>query len=329
MHAVRTALAVYFGLYACMLTASPTWKCCWFGMRRLGWGVFLGLNGVTMLPILPCSNWAMEHGLHVFDLLGTNLFNWKNCHVGCTTTCSPNIMNADSDIQQSDVVKIFPKDKHRSYCAQWLYMPVVRLRIYIFRWVVYCDLQDIFSPRLGGFDNRQYPAREIVKMLLFKLGYLGYIVVVPKLVLGFVGAGVWGVRLVDRLREPHHHDGVVVHPRGEHANFPEPDAYGVMPHSWSHPPHADGWRLCDRERLGDPFVWGLQPPRHPSPVPTHLPHPLSCVDPKILIRVAAKHGVEYRSEKHMFSAMYSHFKLLYSNGNPMNPNWPSHEACTF
>ena len=35
--------------------------------------------------------------------------------------------------------------------------------------------------------------------------------------------------------------------------------------------------------------------------------------------MAAEHGVEYRSEKHMFSAMYSHFKLLYNNGNPMNP----------
>ena len=46
------------------------------------------------------------------------------------------------------MVKIFPKDKHRSiHKVQWLYMPVVYM-IYIFRWVVVCrDFKDIFSPR--------------------------------------------------------------------------------------------------------------------------------------------------------------------------------------
>ena len=50
---------------------------------------------------------------------------------------------------------------------------------------------------------------------LSKLGYLGYIVVVPKLVLGLSWGQVLGAFvLLTRLREPHHHDGAVVHPRG-------------------------------------------------------------------------------------------------------------------
>ena len=145
---VAVMFAVYFGLYACMLSASPSVEMLlvWYAMIGV-WGVFLGLNvghDAAHFALFKSRKWNKVF-LHVFDLLGTNSFNWKNRHVGAHHLF-PNIMDHDSDIQQSDVVKIFPKDKHRSiHKVQWLYMPVVYM-IYIFRWVVYRDFKDIFSP---------------------------------------------------------------------------------------------------------------------------------------------------------------------------------------
>ena len=318
---VAVMFAVYFGLYACMLSASPSVEMLLVWYATIGvWGVFLGLNvghDAAHFALFKSRKWNKVF-LHVFDLLGTNSFNWKNRHVGAHHLF-PNIMDHDSDIQQSDVVKIFPKDKHRSiHKVQWLYMPVVYM-IYIFRWVVYRDFKDIFSPRLGGFDNRQYPAREIVKMLLFKLGYLGYIMVVPKLVLGFSWGQVFGAFVLLTVFASLTITMVLLSTHvGEHANFPEPDADGVMPHSWSHHHMLTAGDFATESALVTHLFGGFNHHviHHLFQHICHIHYPALT---KILIRVAAKHGVEYRSEKHMFLAMYSHFKLLYNNGNPINP----------
>ena len=90
-------------------------------------------------------------------------------------------------------------------------------------------------------------------MVLFKLGYLGYIVVVPKLVLGFSWGQMFGAFVLLTVFASLHHDGAVVHPRGGARQFSRAGR------RWGHAalvvasPHADGWGLCDRERLGDPL----------------------------------------------------------------------------
>ena len=72
------------------------------------WGVFLGLNvghdaaHNALFKTRKYNRWL----LHVFDLIGTNSFNWKNRHVGAHHLY-PNIMDFDSDIHSSD-------DHHRS-----------------------------------------------------------------------------------------------------------------------------------------------------------------------------------------------------------------------
>ena len=75
--------------------------------------IFLNLKGMNKSSISAFSFRAIfkkkkyNHILiHVFDLLGTNSYNWKNRHVGAHHLY-PNIMNYDSDIQQTSIVKIF------------------------------------------------------------------------------------------------------------------------------------------------------------------------------------------------------------------------------
>ena len=64
------------------------------------WGVFLGLNvghDAAHNAVFKKRKYNLIL-LYVFDLLGTNSYNWKNRHVGAHHLY-PNIMNYDSDIQ--------------------------------------------------------------------------------------------------------------------------------------------------------------------------------------------------------------------------------------
>ena len=312
---------VYFGLYSSMLITTATFHTLlvWYALIGV-WGVFLGLNvghDAAHFALFKSRRWNRIF-LHVFDLLGTNSFNWKNRHVGAHHLF-PNIMDYDSDIQQSDVVKIFPKDKHRSiHKVQWMYMPVVYM-IYIFRWVMYRDFKDIFSQKIGGFDNSNYPAKEIAKMALFKLGYFGYIVVLPKLILGFSWAQVFGAFVLLTVFASLTITMVLLSTHvGEHANFPEPDADGVMPHSWSHHHMLTAGDFATDSMFVTHLFGGFNHHviHHLFQHICHIHYPELT---RILIRVASAHGVQYRSERHMLSAMHSHFKLLYNNGNPASP----------
>ena len=318
---VAAMLLVYFGLYASMLLTASAFHelLVWYALIGV-WGVFLGLNvghDAAHFALFKSRRWNKVF-LLVFDLLGTNSFNWKNRHVGAHHLF-PNIMDYDSDIQQSEVVKIFPKDKHRvMHKVQWAYMPFVYM-IYIFRWVVYRDFKDIFTRRIGGFDNSNYPAKEIVKMVLFKFGYFGYIVVVPKMILGFSWGQVFGAFFLLTVFASLTITMVLLSTHvGEHANFPEPNADGVMPHAWSRHHMMTAGDFATDSMVVTHLFGGFNHHviHHLFQHICHIHYPELT---KILIRVASLHGVEYRSEKHMFSSMYSHFKLLYNNGNNANP----------
>ncbi len=308
---------VYFGLYAAMLLGSSnvTYLFIWYAVIGV-WGVFLGLNvghdaaHNALFKTRKFNRWF----LHVFDLLGTNSFNWKNRHVGAHHLY-PNIMDYDSDIQQSSVVKIFPNDQHRSFHRfQWFYMPIVYM-VYIFRWVVYRDFKDIFSQKIGGFQNRPYPKREVMKMLLFKAVYAGYIVVIPWSILDHSLHVLVGAFFVLTVFASLTITMVLLSTHvGEHANFPAPDENGFMSHSWSMHHMKTAGDFSTNSKLVTHLFGGFNHHviHHLFQHICHIHYPELTT---ILQAVARKHGVEYRSEKHMFAAMYSHFKLLYNNGS--------------
>lgn len=285
------------------------------------WGVFLGLNvghdaaHNALFKTRKYNRWL----LHVFDLIGTNSFNWKNRHVGAHHLY-PNIMDLDSDIQQSRIVKIFPNDEHRKYHRlQFIYMPIVYM-IYIFRWVVYRDFKDIFSSRLGGFDNTNYPTKEIVKMILFKAAYFLAMIGLPWLTLDLsllLLLGSYGLLTVFAsltitmiLLSTH---------VGENANFPQPNSQGIMPNSWSHHMMITAGDFATSSFLITHLFGGFNHHviHHLFQHICHIHYPDLT---RILIKVSTRHNISYRSEKYLLIAVLSHFKLLRNNGKltPLN-----------
>jgi hypothetical protein len=74
--------------------------------------------------------------------------------------------------------------------------------------VFYRDFKDIFYENIGGFKNRPYPRYEVIKMALFKLFYLGYLVFLP---VALTDHGLmtffFGILGADGRRECHHCGG--------------------------------------------------------------------------------------------------------------------------
>jgi linoleoyl-CoA desaturase len=250
--------------------------------------------------------------LVIFDLLGTNSYNWKNRHLG-SHHAYPNIMGYDSDAQQTSMVKVFPKDKHRFYHAyQHIYMPFLYM-FYMLRWVFYRDFKDAGSDQIGYFDNRNYPKKELIKLIFFKIFYLFYILILPYLILDF---SIWTMLLAFFIMTVSASMVVMTvllsSHVGDDTNFPEPDENGLMPHSWSY--HqvittADyGTNTWFYNQLFGGFNHHLI--HHFFPHICHIHYPNLT---PILREKVAKYNLPYRHKKSLYESMSSHFKLLANN----------------
>ena len=288
------------------------------------WSVFLGVNvghdaaHNALFKTRKYNDWAM----HIFDLLGLSSFNWKNRHVSGHHMYS-NIMNYDPDIQQSAVVKIFPQDQRRAFHKwQWIYMPFI-YAIFIPRWVFYRDFKDVFYKQIGGFKNRPYPWFEVLKMVFFKVIYVGYLVVIPTVltshsfmtfVWAFIVLMVAGsATIVVVLLTTHMLDD---------SFFPDPDEHGMMPYSWSKHQMMTTSDYATENMLVTQLFGGFNHHviHHLFQHVCHVHYPAMT---KILIKVSARHNVTYRTKNSILPAMYSHFKLLYNNG--LEPELLNHD----
>lgn len=278
------------------------------------WSVLLGLNigHDSAHNAIFKSSKNNRILLFIFEVLGTNAYNWKNRHLGAHHIF-PNIMNHDSDIQQTNIVKIFPKDNHKNIHAfQHIYMPLIYM-FYIFRWVVYRDFKDAGSKNIGSYNNSNYPRKELYKMILFKLFYLFYIVILPYIILPFsfltillaffilTVAGSLVITLV--LLSTH---------VGEDSSFPEPNQNGFMPHSWSYHQLITASDFGTESAVLHQLLGGFNHHviHHLFPHICHIHYP--ALTP-ILKEIATKHNLPYRHKKYLFMAVLSHFKLLFQN----------------
>lgn len=306
---------IYIGAYSSMLIFGEN-KLFLYGSYAFlgGWAVLLGLNighdaAHSAIFKKPKANRAL---LFIFEVLGTNSYNWVNRHLGAHHVY-PNVMNYDSDIQQTSVVKIFPKDKHRKYHVfQYIYMPLIYM-LYIVRWVLYRDFKDARSKRIGVYDNSKYPLKEVLKMVLFKLIYLIQMIVVPSLILdlslyttiiGFLILTVFGSLIITLVLLSTH--------VGEDANFPEPNSDNVLPHSWSYHQVITAADFGTESKTLNLLFGGFNHHviHHLFPHVCHVHYP--ALTP-ILKEVAEKYELPYRSKKYLVTAVLSHFKLLKRN----------------
>src|SRR5690606_37222857 len=137
------------------------------------------------------SKWLNHLYIYFFDLMGANSYIWKTRHIKLHHRF-PNVMNWDSDFEQSSLAKIFPQAESKKFHKyQHTYLPFI-YPMYLFNWLLVRDFKDFFSDKAIVRHVVKIPRIEYFKLFFFKLFYLFYLIVIPKLVLGVS----WGAVLL-------------------------------------------------------------------------------------------------------------------------------------
>ncbi|MEZ4828539.1 MAG: acyl-CoA desaturase [Bacteroidia bacterium] len=257
----------------------------------------------------------------VFDLLGANSFMWRNRHVFAHHPY-PNISEQDSDIRQVGFVRIFPSDRIKAvHRYQHVYMPFVYL-FYTLHWLYRRDFADYFSENIGAFRRGKFPKKEFVRMLIFKVFYLVYVLIVPLIYVDqSVGMILLGWLLMNFSASAVVAVALVSAHVGEDAIFPEPEENGEMGTSWAEHQLMTTSDFATENAVVNFLFGGFNHHvvHHLFPRICHIHYP--GLTP-LVRQTAAEVGLEYHCEPKLGKAILSHWQLLKNRG-PVA--WDSYE----
>jgi linoleoyl-CoA desaturase len=177
--------AVYVGIYTAALlwgTDLRVLYSCYFLLGLQLVFVFLNVVHDAVHGSIFKSKKANEIYVHLFDLMGANSFIWRLRHVRFHHNY-PNVNGWDTDIEQSDLFRVFPDGEIRQYHKyQHIYLPLL-YPFYLFNWLVVRDFKDFFNSKKTVRKLIDIPFIEYVKLFVFKLIFFFYMLVLPKLIL--------------------------------------------------------------------------------------------------------------------------------------------------
>ncbi len=279
-------------------------------------GLFLVLNFLnliheavhgTLFRNKRLNNWYV----HFFDLMGANSYIWKIRHTRLHHNY-PNVMGWDSDFEQSPVARVFPHGAFSSiHKYQHIYLPLI-YPLYLVNWLLVRDFKDFFNKKQLIWKVASIPKIEYAKLFLFKGFFIGYTIVLPKLMLNISWAQaiiaflimIFTASIISLL--------VLLSP---HANteseFPLPDENGKIAHSWfehqlscTNDVKEDNWFI--RFFMG---CFNYHIAHHLFPSVNHVYYPEVT---QIIKRFAVENDLPYKQFP-LATSLVNHYRLLKNN----------------
>ena len=254
---------------------------------------------------------------YILEAFGSNNYIWRKRHL-LLHHPYPNIAYWDIDVKQSDIARISPSARwlpiHRyQHIYMWLLYP-----LYTLNWLYIRDFKDFFGKK-DNYLKRvvKIPKIEYLKLFLFKIINLGYLIVLPYYLLNqplwviilswitlhIVASSFGAVALLST-----HVD--------EHAEFPKPDASGHIHKTWfDHQLHVTKDFSTDSKLMN--YLYGgfsLHVAHHLFPSISHSYYPAIT---KIIRKHAKANDLPYTNYP-FYAALRSHYRLLKNNGSEHN-----------
>ncbi len=306
---------LYFVPYALILSSAVTSP--WLMLVLCG-VMGVGVAGIGLSVMHDANHGAYSSKSWVNDLLGYSLnlvggnaFNWKVQHNVLHHTYT-NIHDVDEDISPRGVLRMTPhgewKAMHKfQHLYAWFFYGLMTLV-----WVVVKDFVRIIKYHKDGLVKKQKTSigREWIILILTKAIYIGYIFVIPSMVLdipfwyiliGFVAMHyVAGFILAIIFQPAHVVDGT---------EYPLPDENGKMDNSWAIHQLYTTTNFAHKNRVLSWYVGGLnyQVEHHLFPNVCHVHY--RKLSP-IVEATAKEFGLPYKSIPTFIGALAGHAKLL-------------------
>lgn len=249
--------------------------------------------------------------VHFFDLMGANSYIWKIRHIRLHHNY-PNVMGWDSDIEQSDMARIFPHGSFsRMHKYQHIYLPFL-YPLYLFNWLLIRDFKDFFNKKKIIWKVAGIPAVEYVKLFVFKAIFIFYTLILPMLVLN-IGFGVALLAFIIMIFTASVISLLVLltpHASVE-SEFPLPDEESQMPTGWlvhqlscTNDVEEDNW--FTRFFMG---CFNYHIAHHLFPSVHHVYYPEIT---KVIEQFATENNLPYRRFS-LATSLKKHYQLLRNN----------------
>jgi len=251
-----------------------------------------------------------------FELAGANGYMWKLTHNVIHHTY-PNIHGLDEDLEVSPLLRLSPQAKLRPFHRFQHFYAFAAYSTTTLFWVFVKDYKYFLMPDLGPFKGKQHPRSEVVTLLISKLVYYTYIIVIPLLVLkitwwqfaiGFVAMHLTAGAILGVVFQLAH----VV----EDTEHPSPAPDGQMGNAWMIHQMETTSNFATGNPLLSWYVGGLnhQVEHHLFPKVCSAHYPALS---KIVREIAERHHVPYNHHETLLAAIGSHYRTLKRLGNPV------------
>jgi linoleoyl-CoA desaturase len=296
---------------------------------QLGLFVIMGIGvaGIGLSIMHDANHGAYSNKRWVNNLLGLSLnlvgghaTNWKVQHNVLHHTYT-NIHDVDEDISPRGVIRLSPgsewKPIHRfQHLYAWFFYGLMTLV-----WVLAKDFVRLIKYQQDGLIKKQQSSatKEWTVMLLTKAVYLGYILVLPMVILnlsfiqvftGFLVMHYLAGFILAIIFQPAH----VV----EGTEYPQPDNQGNLENSWAvHQLHTTT-NFGHRQKLFSWYVGGLnyQVEHHLFPNICHVHYRAIS---GIVKQTADEFGLPYKTKSTFFDALKAHTRQLKELGRRPAP----------
>jgi len=242
-----------------------------------------------------------------FNLQGNNAYVWGKNH-NESHHLYTNVEGSDIDVLNNPIFRMTESQELKWYHRyQYLYAPVLYL-FYSLNWFLFREalmLLNISSRTI----KVEMPRNEIIKLLLYKLLYLGYMILLPIFLLPFG----WGIILLAFVINHFMVSMIFVGVLGvshvsDYVDHPKPDAKNRLNMSW---PKLQMCTSVDYNAGSNFLNWTLggfnaHALHHLLPNVCHV-HYLKILP--IFKRLAAKHGLSYM-EMSYGKSLAAHFRFL-------------------
>ena len=250
-----------------------------------------------------------------FELIGANAYMWKLTHNVIHHTY-PNIHGVDDDLEVSPLLRLSPESPWKPYHRfQHLY-GFFAYSLSTLNWVFLKDYRYFLKRDIGPYRNRSNAPVEVARLVVWKVLYYSWTIVVPLLVLDVA----WWQFLIGFLTM-HLTAGVIL---GivfqlahvvEDTEYPHADMDGRMDDTWAIHQMKTTSNFARGNRWISWYVGGLnhQVEHHLFPRVCSVHYPAIS---RIVQEVAAKHGVPYNEHPTLMAAVRSHYESLKKLSRP-------------
>lgn len=261
--------------------------------------------------------WVNRACAYIWNMVGITCYFWELkhnvAHHGFT-----NIPGKDDDINQSKLIRLNPHAR-RKWFQQWqhIYAPLMYALLSIN--IIYIrDFQLLFQKNFGNRVIRRHPIREVIILLVTKLFFIGYMIVLPKYVLGISWSEILLLHLVMHLVIGLFIGFILVpvHVTQE-AQYRLPDKKGIIQSDWGkHQIEATVDFAADNYLIN--WISGGLNTHVAHHLYPHINHIHYYALTKIIRQTAEEFGIAYRNRS-LGEIFTAHLRFLRALGREDNP----------